>query len=75
MNKHKVLFNIINNSITFFLRYYTHPGALSFPVLTISTKKTKIIPIVTHQDVFSNQILKKGLPEKIDNFLKTPEKR
>lgn len=38
------------------------------------TKKTEIILIATYQDVFLNQILKRGSAEKIDDFLKTQEK-
>lgn len=34
---------------------------------------TKIISIATQKDVLPNQILKKGLIEKIDKFLKISE--
>ena len=38
------------------------------------TKKIEIILITTYEDLLPNQILKKGLTEKIDDFLKTLEK-
>lgn len=65
---------MINNFITFSLRYYTYPGAFLFLVLTMLIKKTEIILIAIYQDVFLNQIPKKVLIEKIDNFLKILEK-
>lgn len=43
-------------------------------VLTILIAKTKMISIITYQDILPNQILKNGLAEKIDNFLKIPKK-
>ena len=46
MKKYEVLFDIINDSITFSPRYYTHPGAPLFPLLTMSIKETEIILIV-----------------------------
>lgn len=59
MKKHGVLFNMINNSIIFSPRYHTHPRASSFPIPTISTKKTKIRLIATHQNVFLIEFWKK----------------
>lgn len=74
MKKHKILFDIINDSISISPKYYSHPRALQVLVSTIPRTETEIIFIATQQDVLSNQILKKGLTEKINDFLKTPEK-
>lgn len=74
MKKHEILFNIINNSITFFSGYCIYFRVPLFPVFTMPTKETKIIPIATYQNVFLNQILKKGSEEKIDDFFKILEK-
>ena len=70
IKKYRVLLDIINHSIIFFLQYYTYSGMSLFSLLTILTKKNEIIPIVTYQDVFFNQIPKKSLIKKIDEFLK-----
>lgn len=69
-----MLFDIINNFITFFLGYYIQSGAISFSLFTIPTKNTELIFITTHQDIFLNQILKKSSIVKIDNFLKITKK-
>lgn len=74
IKKHRILFNIINNSIIFFPRYCIYFEAFLFSVLIIIIKKIEIIPIVTYQDVFHNQILKRGSTKKIDDFLKTIKK-
>lgn len=74
MNKHGILLNMINNSIFFSFRYYFYLGMPSVLVLTILIAKTKMISIITYQDILPNQILKNGLAEKIDNFLKIPKK-
>lgn len=75
MKKHTVLLNIINNSITFLSKYCTHLEALLISVFIIPTKKTKIISIITYQNTFLNQSLKKSLVVKIDDFLKILEKK
>ena len=43
MKNHRILLDIINDSIIFLLRYYTHPKKPSFLILTILTINTKII--------------------------------
>lgn len=45
IKKHRLLFNIINNSILFSLKYYSYLKVLSVLVSTISTTETKIISI------------------------------
>lgn len=74
MKKHGVLFDIINDYITFFSGYYTYPGTPLFLVFIIAKKKIEIIFIATHQDFFANQILKRGSAKKIDDFLNISEK-
>ena len=69
MTKHRVLFDMINNSIIFLPKYYIHFKVHSFLILIILMINTKIIPMVTQIDILPNQILKKGLAEKIDKFL------
>lgn len=73
MKKNGVLLDMINDSITFSPEYYTHPGAPSFLILTMLSVNTKIISMATQKDVLPNRILKKGLAEKIDKFLKISE--
>lgn len=58
----------------FFLGYYRYLVIPSFLVFIMPIKKTKIILLATHQNVFPNQILKKSSAKKIDNFLKILEK-
>lgn len=59
---------MINNFIIFLSEYYTHFGALLFLILIMSIVNTKIILIATQKDILSNQILKRGLADKIDKF-------
>lgn len=65
---------MINNFISFSLRYYLYLKKPIILVLTMLIKKTEKIFIVIEQDVLSYQILKKSLIEKIDNFLKISKK-
>ena len=74
MKKHGVLLDMINNPILFSPGYCLYPKAPLVPVPTMPTDETKIISMATQQDVLPNQILKRGLAEKIDDFLKIPEK-
>ena len=74
MKKHGVLLDMINDCISFSLGYCSHPGAPSVPVPTMPTDETEIISMPIQQDVLPNRILKRGSAEKIDDFLKTPEK-
>ena len=70
MKKHRVLLDMINDCISFFLGYCSHPGAPLVLVPTIPTAETEIISMATQQDVLPNRILKRGSAEKIDDFLK-----
>ncbi len=74
MKKHEVLLDMINNSISFFLRYCSHPRATSVPVPTTPAAETEITSIATQQDALPNRILKRGSAERINDFLKTPKK-
>ncbi len=74
MKKHGVLLDMINNSISFSPGYCLHPGATSVPVSTTLAAEIEITSMATQQDTLLNQILKRGLAKKIDDFLKTPEK-
>lgn len=64
---------MINDFILFSPRYCSHLRTLLVLVPTIPIPKTKIISIATQQDFLPNQILKKSLAEKIDDFLKILE--
>lgn len=70
MKKHKVLLDLIKDSITFSLGYYMHLGVSLSPIPP-KPEGTKTIPKIRQQDIFLNRILKKGLDENLDNFLKT----
>ena len=74
MKKHGVLLDMINDCISFSLRYCSYPGAPLVPISTIPTAETEIISMATQQNVLLNQILKKGSAEMIDDFLKISEK-
>ena len=65
---------MINNFISFSSGYCSYPGATLVPISTMPTAETGIISMATQQNVLPNQILKRGLTEKIDNFLKILEK-
>ena len=65
---------MIKNSIIFLSRYCIYLGILLFSILTILTVDTEIVYIATQKDILSNQIVKKGLAEKIDKFLKILKK-
>lgn len=73
MKKHRILLNMINNFITFFLRYYIYFDillSLTFPKL----KETKIIPEAKYKNIVQNQILKRRSNKNLDNFLRTTQK-
>ena len=74
IKKQRVLLDIINDCISFSPEYYSYPGAPLVPILTMPIAETEIISMATQQDILPNQILKKSLIEKIDDFLKIPEK-
>ncbi len=74
MKKYGVLLDMINDCILFSPGYCSHLGAPLVPVPTMPTVETEIISMVTQQDVLPDQILKRGSAEKIDDFLKIPEK-
>ena len=74
MKKHEVLLDMINNCISFSPKYYLHPKTPLVPVPTMPTAETEIISMATQQNVLPNRILKRGLVEKINDFLKIPEK-
>ena len=64
---------MINNSIIFSLRYCMY---LRAPLSSLSSKleRTKTIFEAKQQDIFLYRILKKGLDENLDDFLKTAQK-
>lgn len=72
--KHRVLLYIIKDSIKFTSKYYIYSKTSLFPVLIMLIKETKIIFIAIYLDFLPNQILKKSLVKKINNFLKILEK-
>ncbi len=74
MKKYGVLLDMINDYLSFSPGYCSHPGVLLIPIPTVPTAETDIISMATQQDVLPNLILKRGLAEKIDDFLKIPEK-
>lgn len=69
MKKHKVLLNMINNSITFFSKYYMYFRAFSSPIL-LKLEEIDIIPKVKQQDILPNYTLKKGSNENLEDLLK-----
>lgn len=68
IKKHVVLLDIINNFITFFLRYCTHLGASLFSI-SLNPKETKIMFKDKHEDIVLNHILKKRSDKSLDDFL------
>ncbi len=74
IKKHGVLLDMINNCILFSLEYCSHLKVFLVPIPTMPTAEIEIISIATQQNILPNQILKRGLAEKIDNFLKILEK-
>ena len=74
MKKHGVLLDMINNGISYFPGHCSHPGPPLVPIPTMPTAETEIISRATQQDVSPNRILKRGLAEKIDDFLQIPKK-
>ena len=70
MKKYGILFDMINNPITFSPGYYIHFKALLFPI-SLKPEGTKTIPEARQQDIFPNCILKRGLDENLDTFLRT----
>ncbi len=65
---------MLNDCISFFPEYCSHSGAPLVPIPTMPTAETEMISIASQQDVLLNQILKRSSVEKIDDFLKIPEK-
>lgn len=74
MKKHGVLFDMINNSISFLRGYFLHFAAPFVTLFTIPTVETEIIFMATQQDILPNRILKKYLVESLDDFLGILEK-
>lgn len=74
VKKHGVLFDIINDSILFSLRYYSLSGALFVLVPIMLTVETEIISMTIQQNISLNRIPKKGLGESLEDILGTPEK-
>ena len=73
MKKYRVLLDIINNSITFSPEYCMHLGALLSPI-PLKSEGTETIPEARQQNISPNRILKKGLDDNLDNFLRTLQK-
>ena len=73
MKKHRLLLDMINNSIIFLSGYFTYPGMPSFLVLIMPMVNNKIILMATQKDILPNHILKKSLAKKINKFLKIPK--
>ncbi len=73
MKKYGVLLDMINDFILFSPGYCSYPRATSVSVPTIPAAETEITSMAT-QDTLPNRILKRGSAERIDDFLKIPEK-
>ena len=73
IKKHGVLFDMINDSIIFSLRYCTHLGAPLSPI-PLKPEGIEIILEARQEDIFPNRILKRGLDENLDDFLRTSQK-
>lgn len=61
---------MINNSITFFTKYYTYFN-IFLPLILSKAKRIKTIPKVKNEDMIPNRILKKRSKDNVDNFLIT----
>lgn len=68
MIKHRVLFNIINNIISFFVKYCIYLGARLYLVLS-KPEGTKAILRTLDQNIIANRITKKSSNENQDYFL------
>lgn len=64
---------MINNSIIFFLGYYTYFDAL-LSLTPPKLQKTKIISKAKYGDIIPNQILKRGFNKNLDDFLNIIQK-
>ena len=73
IKKYGVLLDIINDSIIFSPKYYTH---LRTPLSLILSKpkETKTILKARQQDIFPNRILKRGSDKNLDDFLRILQK-
>ena len=75
MKKHRVLLDMIHDSITFSPGFFMRLKISLFPILLKLIEKTKkIFKAKRQQNITSNRILKRGLIENLDDFLKTIEK-
>lgn len=75
MKKHKILFNMINNSFLFSTWYCSHSELPSVSVLTIKIVETEMISMTTEENVSTHQILRRDLEDKTDDFLQRSEKK
>ena len=75
MKKHRVLLDMIYDSITFFSRFcmYLRTSLSFIPPKPIEETK-EISEAKQQQDIISNRILKRGSIENLNSFLKTTEK-
>lgn len=67
VKKYSVLLNIINNSITFFSKYYTYFRAILLPIAQ-NLEGRKTMPKAKYKNIILKQILKRGTDEKSDDF-------
>ena len=75
MKKHRVLLDMIYDSITFFSGFCTYLGTFLYFILSKPIEKTKeIFEAKQEQDITSNCILKRDSIENLDGFLKTTKK-
>ena len=75
IKKHGVLLDIIYNFITLSSRFCMHfETFLSFIPFKPIKKTKKIFKAKQQQDIIPNRILKRGLIENLDDFLKIIEK-
>lgn len=73
MKKHGVLLDMINNSIIFFLGYWTHFGIPLSPTPPKS-KETRIISKAKYENIVLDQILKSGSNKNLNDFSRKIQK-
>lgn len=68
LNIARIILDIINKAIICFSRYCTH-SKIFLPTISLKLEVIKAILKVKQEDIFFKQILKKGIDQKLDDFL------
>ena len=74
MKKYRIIINITNDFLAFWLSYCTYIGVFSLVTLSQLILPTKIAVIRIEKNITFQKIIKRGLMKDMTNFLQVPNK-